>query len=78
MGFFPAAAAALLAGYHLPEPPPAEYVFVRETSRRVGFSRQRVIYIGRLDADGNFHEEKRFNLDHHGSRRMGSFISIGR
>jgi hypothetical protein len=74
----PIAAVALFAGYHPPEPPPPEYVFVRDTARRVDFGRQGAIYIGRLDADGNFHEEKRFSYNHHGSRRMGSFISIGR
>jgi hypothetical protein len=78
MGLFPAAAIALLAGYHPPEPPPPEYVFVRDTARRVGFYRQRVEYIGRLDADGNFHVEKRFSIDKPGSRRMGTYTRIGK
>src|SRR5947209_8384777 len=69
------AAVALCAGYHPPEP---EYVFVPVTARRVGFRRQRVLFIGTLDADGNFHEERRYGPDHLGSRNKGLLTSIGR
>jgi hypothetical protein len=74
----PIAALALLAGYHPPEPPPAEYVFVRDTARRVGFNRRGVRYVGTLDADGNFYEEGRFSNKQPGSPLLGRYTRIGK
>ena len=75
MGLFCCAAVALCVGYHPREP---EYVFVPDTARRVGFYRQRAEYIGRLDADGKFHEEMRIGLHDFGSFKEGTFTVIGR
>jgi hypothetical protein len=77
MGLPYSVAIVLFAGYHPPEPPPAEYVFVPDTGRRVGFYRQRVTYIGKLDADGNFHAEERISIDQIGSL-MTRFTRIGK
>jgi hypothetical protein len=78
MGLFPAAAVALFAGYHPPEPPPAEYVFVRDTDRWVGLYRGGTIYIGKLDADGKFHDSVRIdhNKRYSGMEREGKKYAL--
>jgi hypothetical protein len=49
MGFFPAAAVVLFAGYH----PPTEYVFIPDTDRYVAYAWGRRVVMGKLDARRN-------------------------
>jgi hypothetical protein len=75
MGLFCCAAVALGVGYHPREP---EYVYVPDTAREVGFHRQRVLFIGTLDADGNFYVERQYDDDQPGSRKIGRLTWIGK
>src|SRR5437660_473997 len=51
-------------------PAPAEYVFVADTERRVGFLRDGVVHIGTLDGVATFHEQEVDDLRKSRSVRM--------
>ena len=58
--------------------PPVEYKFVPNTERLVGISRNKSLLIGHLDADGEFHQTRRFDpLGGDGLEELGLIVYSG-